>query len=135
VLVKEFPERNIILQPTKGLGCNLEKFDPSRYTATDKLELRDELSIDKDDFILCFTGRFVFFKGYNKVIRAMRILLEEKGMKGLKLLLLGGNDPAHPTGLTQEEEGWVRANSDIIDIGFTDEVSKYLSITNLFVFP
>jgi glycosyltransferase involved in cell wall biosynthesis len=52
-----------------------------------------------------------------------------------KLLLIGGIDPIHKTGLTVIEENTYFNHPDIINIGFTDEVEKYLSITDLFVFP
>lgn len=125
----------VFLQPTKGLGCVLDRFDKNLFSAEAKESLRNSLGIEQGDFVLCFTGRFVFFKGYDKVIRALRFLLEDRGMTNIKLLLIGGKDKAHPTGLTDDEERWAMQSRHIIPVGFTHEVAKYLSITDVFVFP
>ena len=82
-----------------------------------------------------FTGRFVNFKGFDLLIRAFKILENEYGIPNIKLILVGGKDPAHPTGLNKIEEEYYNNSNQIIKIGFTSEVEKYLYISNLFVFP
>ncbi|WP_278551545.1 glycosyltransferase [Elizabethkingia bruuniana] len=135
LIKQDFPTVPVFQIPSKGMGCDISKFDPQIFDFSFKKELKESLKINEDDFIIGFTGRFVSFKGFDKVIRAFRILIEEKKINNLKLLLIGGLDKAHNTGLTEEESYWVESCDNIINIGFTSEVNKYLSITDIFVFP
>jgi hypothetical protein len=50
------------------------------------------------------------------------------------LLLIGGRDPIHPTGLTEQEEGDLFKIKNIV-VGYTSEVEKYLAITECVLFP
>lgn len=124
--------KQVYLLPTNGLGCDLNKFDAAKYIG-DSSPLKSKLSISDGDIVITFTGRYVNFKGYDIVIRTFREL--EKKLKNLKLITMGGYDEIHPTGLTKEEEIYKTNNPNIIDIGFTKEVEKYLAITDLFFFP
>jgi|GEM_PF-458840 len=118
-----------------GVGCDLKKFDPERFSTKEKDKLKEQLNISPDDFVLMFTGRFVYFKGFDLVIKAMKYLTETKGTKNIKLILVGGPDKAHSMNLSKEEKHFLQTSPDIINIGFTGEVEKYLSIANLFIFP
>lgn len=135
MIKKDFPKIPVFIIPTKGLGCDLEKFNALSFSDESKSKLRISLGIKENDFVLCFTGRFVRFKGFDKVVRAFRILIENRKITNLKLILIGGKDQAHPTGLNEEEEAWVNEADDVINIGFTTNVQDYLSITDLFIFP
>jgi glycosyltransferase involved in cell wall biosynthesis len=131
----EFPNRDINLLSTAGLGCNLERFDPGRFSAEMKGETRASLNISNQDMVISFTGRFVFFKGFGKLVAAILKLTEEDKYKNIKLLLIGGEDPAHSTGLSKEETIKMEGCKNIINLGFRSDVEKFLSITDLFVFP
>lgn len=134
IIRKDFANIPAKLIPTKGLGCDLSKFDPKNFTSDFKENLKNTLEIKEEDFVIGFTGRFVTFKGYDKVVRAFK-LLKEQGVQNIKLMLIGGPDNAHPTGLTEDEERWVKENESVINVGFSSKVQDYLSITDLFVFP
>ncbi|MFD2598072.1 glycosyltransferase [Sphingobacterium corticis] len=121
--------------PTKGLGCDLEKFDPNKFSLDFKSSLRGSLTIEPSDFVIGFTGRYVTFKGFDKVVRAFKMLCEERNISNIKLLLIGGRDDIHPSGLTDLEEQWLLHSKQVINIGFSSKVQDYLSITDLFVFP
>jgi glycosyltransferase involved in cell wall biosynthesis len=116
-----------------GLGCDLKKFNPDNFNQTSRINLKKELNI-ATQLVLTFTGRFVYFKGFDIVINTFLKLTDRHPQK-FKLLLIGGIDPIHKTGLTANEEKTWGNHPDIINIGFTDEVEKYLSITDLFFFP
>lgn len=134
IIRNEFANVPVKLIPTKGLGCDLSKFDPKNFTSDFKENLKNTLEIKEEDFVIGFTGRFVTFKGYDKVVRAFK-LLKEQGVQNIKLMLIGGPDAAHPTGLTDDEESWLKENDSVINVGFSSKVQDYLSITDLFVFP
>jgi len=131
----EFPNRDINLLSTAGLGCDLERFDPDRFSAEMKGEIRASLNISNQDMVISFTGRFVFFKGFGKLVAAILKLTEEDKYKNIKLLLIGGEDPAHGTGLSKEETIKMEGCKNMINLGFRSDVEKFLSITDLFVFP
>lgn len=116
-----------------GLGCDLHKFDRNKFSNDEKLQLKNKLKIS-DQFIIAFTGRFVHFKGFN-IIAKLFIKLSQKYNSKFKLILIGGMDPLHNSGLTKDEEDMLFDHKDVVKIGFTKDVSKYLSIVDLFVFP
>jgi glycosyltransferase involved in cell wall biosynthesis len=116
-----------------GLGCDLQKFDNNRFSISEKMILKQELEINKQ-FILAFTGRFVYFKGFHIIAKTF-LELSKKYNFTFKLILIGGKDPIHISGLTDEEEKVFFDHPDVIEIGFTKDVNKYLSIVDLFVFP
>ncbi|SHF46429.1 Glycosyltransferase involved in cell wall bisynthesis [Salegentibacter echinorum] len=116
-----------------GLGCDLDKFNPENFSQGSKSILKKKLEIRPDDFVITFTGRYVDFKGYHLVVRSFFEAFQKH--KNLKLILLGGRDPIHPTGLSKEEEEQLLECPNIIDIGFTHEIEKYLSISDVFLFP
>lgn len=118
-----------------GVGCDFRKFDPYAISESNKDAFREKLSIGSDDFVMAFIGRFVSFKGFDLLIRSMITLSKKPQYKHMKLLLIGGEDPAHTTGLTKKEKDFCLRNKQIIRTGFTGDVNLYLSITNLFVFP
>ncbi|MFD2743001.1 MULTISPECIES: glycosyltransferase [Sphingobacterium] len=135
-LVKnEFPTIDINLLKTKGLGCNLGRFNKANFTDVQDRKLRDTLGIKSEDFVVCFTGRFVFFKGFDKVVRAFSKVMQDHPEANVKLLLIGGNDRAHPSGLNEKEERWIHESEHVKCIGFTKKVEEYLSISDLFLFP
>lgn len=134
-LVKmKFPEKTFIYN-SFGVGCDLLKFDPFAIPEDFRSNFRDSLSIDKDDFVLAFTGRFVAFKGFDILIKAVNYLEKECNYRNIKLLLIGGEDPIHGNGLDKQQEKLYKDNSNIIQVGFTADVNLYLAISDLFVFP
>jgi glycosyltransferase involved in cell wall biosynthesis len=134
-LVKKLFPQKTFLYNSLGVGCDLRKFNPFKWSAELKLQLKQQLSINSEEFVLAYTGRFVAFKGFHIVIKAFNSLVNQYKITNIKLLLIGGEDPIHATGLSPAEHKEYLANKNIIRTDFTDEVDKYLSIADLFVFP
>jgi len=116
-----------------GLGCDLDRFNPARFTGQHD-SIKKNLHIAKEDFVITYTGRFVAFKGFDLVVRSFLKLNNQHPGK-FKLLLIGGPDSIHPNGLTDEEEKEYIRCKQIIKVGFTLQVEKYLSISDVFLFP
>ena len=116
-----------------GVGCDLLKFNKSNFTKEDKLSFKKNLGI-KDEFVITYTGRFVEFKGFDMVYKSFK-LIESRFPNKFILLLIGGSDPIHKTGLSTKELNELSINKSIINIGFTSTVEKYLAISDLFLFP
>ncbi len=116
-----------------GLGCDIHKFNLSNYTLQNQITLKNKLKIN-DQKIITFMGRFTDFKGFQIVAHAF-FFLAEKNPGVYKLLLIGGRDPIHGTGLNEQDESRIFNHPDTINVGYTDQVAKYLAITDIFVFP
>jgi glycosyltransferase involved in cell wall biosynthesis len=113
-----------------GLGCDLSKLNISSFSEDDRNNLKVKLGIE-NKFVITFIGRFVEFKGFDIVVRVFNSLIR-KFPNDIALLLIGGPDPIHRSGVDEEE---YTGKHGIINIGFTSEIEKYLSVTNLFFFP
>lgn len=134
-LVKTFYPETTYKFNSYGVGCDLSKFDKNRFSINDILKLKSELKIENGEFVIMFTGRYVHFKGFDLVVKAMKFIEEDLKVSNFKLLLVGGFDQAHSSGLTSLEERYLQNSKNIVNVGFTNEVERYLSITDLFVFP
>jgi glycosyltransferase involved in cell wall biosynthesis len=132
-LVKKTYPKKAFKYHSYGVGCDFSRFNPSAITADFKANLRDRLQINDTDFVMAFTGRFVAFKGFDIVVKAMISLIKE--YKDIRLLLIGGNDPAHGNGLNGFEENFCKYHPQIVKVGFTADVNIFLSISDLFIFP
>ncbi|HEY9533794.1 MAG TPA: glycosyltransferase, partial [Mucilaginibacter sp.] len=68
------------------------------------------------------------------VIRAF-LELNKSDPSNYTLILIGGPDSIHKTGLTESEEREYLDCNQIIKAGFTQNVEYYLSIADIFLFP
>lgn len=125
--------KNATLYESKGLGCDLKKYNVLNYNETFKNNLKTKLNINQNDFVFIFVGRLTNFKGFDITVKAFNILQEK--YNNIKLIVLGTKDAVHPTGLNYEEEKKYIENSSILKIGFAQNVNDYLSISHLTVFP
>jgi glycosyltransferase involved in cell wall biosynthesis len=132
-LVRAIFKTKAIKYTSCGVGCDIDKFDSSKFLESDKTNTKQALSI-KDKFVITYTGRFVAFKGFDLVYHSFMKLINEFPDKFI-LLLIGGKDPIHSTGLTIQEEIDMFENQDIVNVGYTSEVEKYLAISDVFLFP
>lgn len=132
-LVKKSHSQKTKIYKSAGLGCDLSRFNPKNYDEDSKRELKDELGISDQDFVFSFIGRYVNFKGYHLTVKSFLELSESQ--QNIKLLTMGGVDAIHPTGLNEDDKKKLENNKNVINIGFTPDIQKYLSITDLFVFP
>jgi glycosyltransferase involved in cell wall biosynthesis len=118
-----------------GVGCETSRFDITRFSDVKKESIRNQINVAPDDFVLMFTGRFVHFKGFHLVIKALKYIEDNKLIDNIKLILAGGVDAAHSTNLTNDEYQYFLDSKNVINIGFTSEVERYLAISNLFLLP
>ncbi len=116
-----------------GVGCDIDRFNVQNFSESDKSKLKLDLNID-GKFVITYTGRFVQFKGFDLVYHSFIELVNEFPDK-FALVLIGGKDPIHITGLSEIEENDLNINPNIVNVGFSSEVNKYLSISDVFLFP
>lgn len=111
-------------------GIDTDYFKDENYDTEDKQKLRQELHIEKPDFVFIFVGRLVGDKGINELVAAFAKL----GLANVKLLLVGNEendlDPLQPNTVSE-----IRTNKNIIAVGFQANVRLYFAISDALVFP
>lgn len=125
--------KNVETYPTKGLGCDTSRFNRLNIDVNQALALKEKFNIKSNDFVFSFVGRFTDFKGFDVTYKAFQIL--KKSSSNIKLLLVGNYDDIHPSGLSTDELEALKNDNDCVFVGFSNEVEKYLYITNVLVFP
>ena len=119
--------------PCCGVGCELTRFDPGRFSAADRRRTRELLGIPMDAEVVAFIGRRTAFKGFDTTVRAFRMIRSARPTA--RLLLVGAEDPLHATGLSAAEREYLRNDSTVVDLGWRNDVSTALSIATIVVFP
>ncbi|MFX0106325.1 MAG: glycosyltransferase family 4 protein [Candidatus Hodarchaeota archaeon] len=100
----------------------------------DKEELRQELNIPKDKFILLSVGRHVPRKNFDLVIRAIHHIKQQKPDIKIKYYLIGsGPETPHLRELTKE----LYLEDEVQFLGFVDKNTrnKYYKISDVFTMP
>lgn len=111
-------------------GVNLEKFDVTKKEEYN-FEIRQKYGIGEDDLVIGTVGRLGKEKGSNELIEAFSILKKE--YPSAKLLFVGPIEKKKT--IEPRLLKYFMECEDIIKVGWTNEVEKYLSAMNLFVFP
>lgn len=127
---------NITTKPLKVIangnvnGIDLDHYSKKGINNNVTDLLKEELHIEKDDFVFIFVGRIVGDKGINELIKAF-ILLKSKN---IKLLLLGTfEEELDP--LQKDTYNEIQRNDNIITAGFQQDVRPYFLISDALVFP
>jgi glycosyltransferase involved in cell wall biosynthesis len=129
---RECPHADCVLLRA-GFGCDLQQFDPARFSPAMRVETRRELELQATDVVAAFVGRMVAFKGVPQMIKAFRLVAAEE--RNAKLLVIGDRDPLHPTGLDRDDDRWLRETDVVRITGFTRSPERYLSAADYLVLP
>lgn len=111
-------------------GIDTTYFDSERISEDQRSEFRTKLNIQKTDFVFVFVGRLVGDKGINELIDAFSKIKISK----VKLLLVGGLEPDLDP-LFNHTINEIKTNSNIISVGFQNDVRPYFAISHCLVFP
>jgi glycosyltransferase involved in cell wall biosynthesis len=82
-------EKFVFLGPG-GIGVDLERFDPHGFGLEARKEIRAQLQISADDFVIGFVGRLVAEKGIAELLAALALL--RKTFPRFRLLMVGPVD-------------------------------------------
>lgn len=119
-----------ILSNGSSNGIDTSYFDPSIVSAQSKNIAIMETGIGIDDFAFIFIGRLVKSKGINELVSAFT----ELNLTNCKLILVGSYendlDPLDHSTINQ-----INDNSNIIHVGFKNDVRSYFAICDCLVFP
>lgn len=111
-------------------GIDTTYFDSERISEEIRRELKTKLNIQKTDFVFVFVGRLVGDKGINELIDAFSKIKN----CNVKLLLVGGLEPDLDP-LFEYTINEIQTNSNIISVGFQNDVRPYFAISHCLVFP
>lgn len=125
-------------QPTKlkvigngsSNGIDTTHFSPDAVTEETKAYLKQSLGIKAEDFVFLFVGRLVSDKGINELISAF----DQLSHSNAKLLLVGAQEPELDP-LRPETLEIINTNSNILSVGFQNDVRPYFGISDCLVFP
>lgn len=113
-------------------GINTEHFNPDQISDEEKNSLRNQLGVQKDDFVFIFVGRLVGDKGINELVAAFSSLIPQS--TSLKLLLVGSLE-SELDPLRQDTLKEIETNPNIIPVGFQRDVRPYFAVSDTLVFP
>lgn len=120
--------KKLAIQDGYGFGCDIQHFDPVRFSDLDKSRLRAELGIPKKACVFIFVGRLTVFKGFHLALEAFQQLRQERD--DVHFLVVGEVDPQHPLDLPD-----LNSIEGVHHVGWQDDPAPYLSISNTMVFP
>lgn len=123
-----FVRKKLVIQEGYGFGCDIQHFDPARFSESDNSKLRSELGIPDDDFIFIFVGRLTAFKGFPLALEAFQQLREER--EDVHFIVVGEPDPQHPLGLPD-----INSIEGVHHVGWQDDPALHLAIADAMVFP
>lgn len=109
------------------IGIDLNEFDISQKTTNKELFLKQYPQLE-NKLVFCFVGRLNRDKGVFELLEAFQRLCAERG--GVALLQIGDMEGALPPHLEN-----VRQNKNVVLTGWTNEVPKYLSASDVLVHP
>lgn len=122
-------------------GIDVHYFSEAQVFHKQKNNLKKELNIGANDFVFVFIGRLVKDKGINELVDAFCKLAEKRELNTEKessskiKLLLVGPEEQELSPLLPETLEMIRNNSDIISVGFQQDVRPYFAISDALVFP
>lgn len=120
---KKFKKTNVEYVP--GVGIDPQKFD-IKMTDKEKTELRKELGLKKDDFVMICVGELNDNKNQTMQIEALKQLVQK--YKNIKLLLVGEGNKKN---FLKEKINEYNLEENVILLGYRKDVPKLLKISNL----
>ncbi len=123
------PEEKVILHYT---GTDLKKYNPSN---ADRNKIRTEFRIKDTELVIGMLARISYGKGYEELLRAARILIDE--FSNLKFLLVGDSSPderEYCEKIKKLAED-LSITGKVIFTGFRKDTADILSAMDIFAFP
>jgi len=113
-------------------GIDTGYFNPSDFSHTDNLRLKEKLNIPESDFIYIFVGRLVKEKGINELVKSFVSL--QKDRPEISLLLVGPFEQELDP-LDSNVYHLIQTHPKIFTTGYQQDVRPYFSISDVLAFP
>lgn len=114
-----------------GSGVPVEKFNPATISPKDKLNLREELGIKPDEFVVTLVSRVIRTKGVIEFMEAAKLMKQD--YPKVRFLLIGPNDTDTINSLNPDELS--ELEQSVIWPGSRRDVPLVLAISDLFAYP
>lgn len=124
-------KKDLLLSKGTCNGVDISRFNKLGVDDGIELDLKKQLKIEHDHFVVGFVGRLVKDKGIVELIDAWKIL--SLNNPKYRLLLVGPFEKRDGISKTLREE--INTMHSIIHIDFTDDVVPYYRLMNLVVLP
>ncbi|MCK4952235.1 glycosyltransferase family 4 protein [Candidatus Bathyarchaeota archaeon] len=114
-------------------GIDVDKYDPKRLAPEESHKVRQDLSIDDNEYMILFVGRLSWVKGADTLVHAMPEVL--KGVPNAKLVIVGVGDQQELLKHDVEKlglQGKVVLKYEFLPEG---EKMKYYAASDICVFP
>lgn len=126
-------KKNITIISNGSLnGVDTSYWSQSKVSIPIKNQLISELHIS-NCFVFIFIGRMVKDKGIEELVKAF--LIFQKNINISSKLLVLGNYELNNNPISNKIINEINNNSNIIFLGFQEDVRKYLSVSNCLVLP
>ncbi len=120
---KKIPEIKYVL----GVGVDSKKFGKDILNEEQKKELRKDLKINQDDFVIIYPAELSDRKNQGMLIHAIKLIDEEKRKK-IKVLLPGKDSK---DGQYQQIAKQLELDEQVFFLGFRNDIQKLMQISNL----
>lgn len=117
--------RSKAMMVNNGIDCELYAFN-----AIVRKEVRQELSIGADDFVIGHVGRFIPLKNQGFLVDILEVL--QKKIPTAKLLLIGDGETMEEVKNKAEEKG---LKDSVIFTGIRSDVARLMQAMDTFVMP
>lgn len=117
-------------------GVDTRRFDPTRFSESERNELRSKLGIPPEAPVIGFVGRLVREKGIFELFEAMGRVL--KRFPDARLLVVGGkleSDRDQQSSLVAGAAATGDLRGKIVFAGLVEDSAPYLSIMDIFCLP
>lgn len=126
------PEKMEVLGNGSTNGVDTRFFSRANVDRNHVLQLREQLRLQPDDFVVVFVGRIVKDKGIVELVEAFLKVAARHDR--LKLLLVGMEEPeTDPLPYATQQK--IAGSENILTPGFKDDVRPYLALADVLVLP
>jgi glycosyltransferase involved in cell wall biosynthesis len=132
-LEKRVPGVRVHHHESFGVGCDLRTFDPERFSAADRVSIRDRLGIPARAFVAAYVGRQAAFKGFPVAMQGF-LAARRAGFDGW-LIVVGEPDAAHQSGLRSDELEALARDGRAMMTGWQRDVAPYLAASDVLLLP
>lgn len=111
----------------KGVGVDSKKFGKNNMSQEQKEALREEIGINKDDFVIIYPAELSKRKNQGMLIKAIRLIDNKKRIK----VLLPGNDSNNRK--YQKLAKKIGVDNQVLFLGFRNDIQNLIQISDLAV--
>jgi glycosyltransferase involved in cell wall biosynthesis len=116
-----------------GNGIDLAQFDPDLFPKDTRQQVRQELGLPRDAFVVGIVARPVAEKGLNELFSAMAIL--RKSVPQAWLLHIGSTYGSRDRGVTLEEAHNAGIAENLVLAGHRDDIARLMTAMDVYTLP